>query len=460
MSAAGTPVDRSAPPQPGSLRPFHFPPTEQATLGNGMQLRFAASPGLGVATAALLLRASAVAEPAERAGLATLTASLLESGTRSRSAAEIADAFERLGVQVGVGAAWNATQLEVTGLASRLPAALELVAELVRSPAFPELEVERLRQEQLASILQRRAEPRGLADEMAARYIFAPASPFSRAVVGTAGTVGGLTRSDVEAFHAGHYSPVGATLVVTGDLDFAAASGLAESAFGSWSAAPAPEPATEIAARFQRRRVVLIDRPGAVQSEIRIGHVGVARSTPDYFPLVVMNAILGGAFSSRLNLSLREKHGFTYGATSAFVMRRHPGPFLVSTAVQTEVTAAAVREAFRELEGIREGQVSAAELADARNYLAGIFPLRLQTTEGLASRLAELALYDLPADYFDHYRDRILAVTAEEVHQVAQRRIDPERAVVLVVGDAAAVRPGLEELGLGETEVVAAGEVE
>jgi zinc protease len=203
--------------------------------------------------------------------------------------------------------------------------------------------------------------------------------------------------------------------------------------------------------------VVVVDRPGAVQSEIRVAQIGVARSTPDYFPIVVMNAILGGAFTSRLNLNLRETRGYTYGVSSGFTMRREPGPFMVSTAVQTEVTAPALAEITTEIATIRGEPVRDQEVADARSYLAGVFPLRLQTTDGTAGRIAELAAYDLPLDYFCDYRERLLEVTRPEVERVAREHLDPERMTIVVAGDAARVRDDLAALGLGPVEVIDPG---
>jgi len=417
----------------------------------------AATPGLPVATMSLLLDAGGLHEDPSRAGLASLTADLLESGAGERTAAGIADALERIGVQLGVTTAWDASHLDVTGLTGRIPEAAAILTELVRRPTFPDPEVERLRQEQLAGILQRRADPRALANEMASRFIFSEEPPFSRPLSGSLGSVEGLSRDDVRDFHARHYGPAMASLVIAGDLSAEEARALAEEHFGDWTGPAAEMARAAVAPREAGVQLVIVDRPGSVQSEIRVGHVGVARDTGDYFPLVVMNTILGGAFSSRLNLNLRERHGFTYGVSPAFVMRRLAGPFIVSTAVQTEVTAAALTEILREIGGIREAPVTAEELDDARNLLAGIFPLRLQTTEGVAARLAELALYSLPLDYYDTYRPRILAVTADEVHRVAQAHLRPGELAVVVVGDAAKIRDPLEAIGFAPVRVVEAG---
>lgn len=449
-----TQVDRSQPPAPGPLRPFHFPEIERFELSNGVPVLFARSEGIGVATMVVIADAGGVHESAERAGLAALTANLLESGAGGRSALQIADEVERLGLQLGTSANWDSVHVDLTGLSSRVAAGAGVVADLVLRPTFPDAEVERIRGETLAAIVQRRAEPRGLANEMASRYIFADDSPFSRPLGGTTETVRGLGRPDVVDYHAARFSAHGAAVVITGDLAPERARAIAEEGLGRWAVAPYDAPVAPARPRFTVTEVVIVDRPGSVQSELRVGHVGVPRDTADYSAILVMNAILGGAFSSRLNMNLRERHGFTYGVSSAFVMRRQPGPFLVSTAVQTEVTARALTEIFTELRGMRDGPVRPRELDDARSYLAGTFPLRLQTTEGIASRLAELAVHRLPLDHFDGYRQRIMDVTPEEVLAAAREYLQPDAAAVVIVGDAASIRGEVESLGLGPVSVV------
>ena len=453
MTRAHTQPVRATPPGPGPVRPFGFPTLERFDLPNGVPVLFARVEGLPVVTASVVVRAGGVDEPMSQAGLASLTGALLESGAGGRSGIEIADAMETLGIQLAVGCSWDFSQAEVTGLANRVPRAAGIVAELVRAPDFPADEVERLRGEHLASILQRRADPRGLANEMASRFIFDPTTPYSRALSGTTESLPALGREDVARFHAAAYAPARAALVVAGAIGRDEAEAIV-GPFGDWSGGEGVPTDAAVAPRSRERRVVIVDRPGSVQSEVRVGHVGVPRTTPDYFPITVMNTILGGAFTSRLNMSLREKHGFTYGVSSTYAMRRAPGPFLVATAVQTEATAAAVREIFREMEGMRAQPVSEAELVDARNYVAGVFPLTLQTTSGVASRLAELVLYGLPHDYFDRYPGQVLAVGTEEVQRVANDYLLPEEAAVVIVGDAAAIRAEIDALDLGPVEVV------
>ncbi len=446
-------LDRSRPPTPGPVRPFGLPHVERDELGNGLNVLSARHGRLPVVTSALVLEGGASGDPPSKAGLAYLVANTLEAGTRGRSADEVAWALESIGVEVQADARWDGVVLWVVSPRERLEAALDLFAEIVREPAFRLEEVERLRDEQLAEILQRQKEPRALAGDMAARFIFGREVPYARPLIGTSATVRDLGPADVEAFYRGWYAPRGAALLMVGDIDAADARALADARFGDWTGRPQPHPEFEVSPGVERATVFVVDRPGSVQSEIRVGDVGLERSHTDYFPVQVMNSLLGGAFTSRLNMSLRERHGFTYGIRSGFAFRRRPGPFLISTAVATDVTARAVEETLREIHRLRDELAPPDEVSAARDYLAGTLPLELQTTEQLAGRLADLVIYDLPDDYFDRYRERILAVTPEEVQRVARAHLRPERLAIVIVGDAAAIVPGLEQLGIGPVQV-------
>lgn len=446
-------IDRTRVPEPGEVVAFEFPAVQRRGLDNGLALLTARHGQFPLVTAVLVLDAGAAGEPADKAGLAHLTANALEAGTRSRSGEELAWALERLGVEFTAEASWDAVSLAITVPRQRLEPALELFAEIVRQPAFPEDEIARLRDEQLASILQRQKEPRALANDMAARFIFDPDVPYARPLIGLQTSVAGLTRDDVDAYYRANFQPAGGTLIMVGDIDPDAAAALAERHFGDWAAAPRRAVDFHVRRRVEKTTIFVVDRPDAVQSEIRIGDVGVPRHHEDYFPLLVMNCILGGAFTSRLNLSLRERHGFTYGVRSGFAFRRQPGPFIIQVAVATDVTAPAVREALREVNALREHGATPDEVSAARDYLAGILPLELQTTEQLAARLADLAVFSLPDDYFQHYPARIAAVDADDVRRVANEHLRPDRLAIVVVGDAQRVAPELEALGLGPVEV-------
>ena len=450
--AAG--FDRARVPGRGPLRPFHFPEVRRHALANGVQVLVAELHGFPVVTLDAVLDAGGLAEPGERAGVAALASGLLESGAGRRSADELAEVIDGLGLSLDSGVSWDTAQTGFTSLRSRMDEGVAVLADLVRRPAFPAAEVDRLRDERLATLVQRRATPSSLAEEVSYRYTFAAGSQYARPLAGLAATAGGLTRDDVAAFHAARYRPGGAALVAAGDVTLEEVVALAERWFGDWEGAADPVAPPDVRPGVDGTTLVIADRPGAVQSEIRVAHVGIERTAPDFAAASVMNIVLGGAFTSRLNLNLRERLGYTYGASSSFSSRRSGGTFSMTTAVQTEATAHSVSEMLREMEGMRQGHVTQAELDDARNFLAGVFPLGLQTTDGVATRLVTIATYGLPDDYYQHYRDDILAVTAEDVLEAAQRRLWPDRAAVVVAGDAAKVRGPLEELGLGPVEVV------
>jgi len=451
-------LDRSRAPAPGPLRPFHFPRVHRRALSSGLQVLVAESRSLPVVSMGVSLPVSGLDEDEDRAGVAALTADLLDSGAAGRSGLEIATELEGLGVLEDTGASWDSTYVGFTSLRARVEPAARILADLLLRPDFPEAELDRVRAQRLAGIAQRRADPGLLANEAALRFIFAPGSPYARPLSGTTRSLEGMTRSDVRDFHAARYLPAGATLIVAGDLGADEAVEIAEATLGDWAGGPEPAPIPLVEPRADAPRIVLVDRPGAVQSELRVGHVGISRTHPDYFPVTVMNQILGGAFSSRLNMSLRERHGYTYGLHSSFTTRRYPGPFLISTAVQSGATAASLREIFGEVRAIREAPVTPAELDDVRSYLAGVFPLRLETTVGVASRLSQIAVYGLPDDYFDGYRDRILEVTADDVLRAAREHLDPEGLVAVVVGDAGTLKEPLEEFGT--VRVLQPGELE
>ncbi len=451
MSAPG--IDRAQAPAPGPVKPFRFPTVRRAALGNGLNVLAAPYGQLPVVTAALVLEGGASGDPPSKAGLAYLAASALDAGTKRLGVDELAWELERLGVEFEAAPRWDGVILSIVAPRERLEPALDLFAEIVREPAFRVEEIERLRDEQLAEILQRQKEPRALASDMAARFVFGREVPYGRPLIGTSLTVRDLGPADVESFYRGWYAPRGAALLMVGDIEAEAARALADARFGDWTGQPYPRPQFEVTRGVDQATVFVVDRPGSVQAEIRIGDVGLARSHQDYFPLLVMNTLLGGAFTSRLNLSLRERHGFTYGARSDFTFRRRPGPFQVQTAVATDVTARAVEEILNEVHRLRDEPATSDEVAAARDHLAGTLPLELQTTDQLAGRLAELVVYDLPDDYFEHYPERIMAVTVDDVQRVARAHLRPERFALVVVGDAAAIAPSLEKLGVGPVEV-------
>jgi zinc protease len=393
--------------------------------------------------------AGALWDETGREGTAPLTAKLLLEGAGGLDGAELTEQFEQLGATIEAGADWDASIVSMTVTSQRLGKAAELFATVLRQPLFRSREIDRLKAERLAEILQLRAEPRGLADEAFESAVYHASSRYSKSLGGSEATVEAIEASDIQALYANRYSPATTTLIITGDVDVATGLSIAESNFGTWNG-----PAQHGAVRADKpardtRATIHIVRPDSQQSEVRIGHVGVPRTHPDYFDLVIVNAILGGLFNSRINLNLRETHAYTYGAFSAFDWRRDAGPLIVSTAVRPEVTAESITEVEKEIQRMRSEPVQPAELSLATSYLDGVFPIRYETTSAVAAALANQAIFGLPDDYFDTYRDRIRHVTAESVQRAAQRHLHPDRLQAVVVGDAA-ISEKLRALGFGE----------
>ena len=444
---------KPARPTPLSPRPYHFPRFTRRKLANGLQVLVAPVRKLPVASVVAMVDAGAVCDPAGTEGVAQLTAELLLEGTRRRDGVALADGFERLGASVEVATDWDGAIFSLTAMNSRIADAMALLGEVLREPAFPEREVERLRAERLAERLQLRAEPRGLADELFSRFLYESRSRFSLPESGTEASVEAITRDDVRRFYESRYQPATVTLLIVGDLSETDAIRLVEAAFGDWRGTSVGAVTPAFAAARKHRALHIVSKPDAKQTELRLGSVYLPRNHPDYHASVVMNAVLGGLFSSRINLNLREKHGYTYGAFSTIDWRRQAGPFVVSSAVQMEVTAPAAREALGEIERFRGDLIDEDELTLATNYLVGVFPIRFETTAAIAGALASLVRYDLPENFYDTYRDQMRAVTPADVQRVAREHLDVQTLQLLAVGDAVTIRKPLEELGFGPVTV-------
>lgn len=447
-------LDRTVAPAPGPLRAFDFPPVMRHALDTGLPVEVVGVPHLPLVTAVLVLPAGEAELSEARGGQAVLAGDALEGGTEVRNGVELAEALEDIGADMDVSTGWNATVVSLSCLADHFQEGLALLGEMVLQPAFPEAEVARMRDQQRARIRQRGMDPGALAADHSVRFIYADGEPYARHLLGTEESVEAATPATLAGLTEALYRPRGSGLVVAGDVEPDEALRAAGEVFGEWTGAAPARRDPEGIARARERRIQVVDRPGAVQSELRIGHPGVRRGIPDYAALVVANAVFGGVFSSRLNLNLRERHGFTYGVRARFAYRRGPGPFTIGTAVDTGVTASAIREAVAEAERyVAEGPTE-EEVASARDYIAGIFPLQLESTGQVASRVAELLIYDLPLDTWATHRDRIRGVDREAAWRAAKDHIRPGEFRVTVVGDAEAVVPDLEALDLGPVEVV------
>ena len=437
---------RRSPPSPGTAPRFEFPRVDRAHLPNGLLLQVCPLASPPVASALLFMRFGELDLPRERAGLAVLTGASLDGGTIRRNGGEMAEAMERLGARISVRVGWEGTSVSVSCASEKLPSALALLAETVREPAFPERETVRVRNQQLAGIRKREADPAGMASTEAARRYFASDTPYARPRTGFSASVGEATSAVARELAAKGYRPQGSTLVVAGNVTPASVRRMAHEHFGDWSGETRRGELPEPRAAIRERRAWVVNRPGSVQSEVRVGHLGVSARTPDLFPLTIGNLILGGMFSSRLNLALRERHGYTYGAKSRFWLRSQPGPFEVDTSVGTETTAPAVREILTELESFAEEGPSELEVATARDFAIGAFGLGLETAGQVAARLAFAAIHGLPDDHYPSYRERISEVTTGDVQEAMGRHLRPSECQVIVVGEADEVAPPLAEV--------------
>tara|TARA_B100000686_G_scaffold73849_1_gene79629 strand:- start:10247 stop:11599 length:1353 start_codon:yes stop_codon:yes gene_type:complete len=445
--------DRSVIPEAGPIRDFKAPWVMADKLDNGLKIKVARAPLVPVVTISLVLEAGEDVLGTDHAGLAVLTGDSLEGGTKKWSGSELASQLENNGTGLSVDTDWDCTTVSLSCLADRLDTVLGVLAEVILNPLFPEDEVNRFVSQELALIEQRKMNPGSIASNRMRKMLYGE-MPYGRPLGGTEESLANVNPGAVLNFWKERYVPGGSGLVVVGDVDMSEIKDLTSKYFSDWTglAVPGSHPKSESA--LNPKKMFLVDRPGSVQSEIRIGHIGQDRSTKDYFPLIVANTILGGAFTSRLNANLREKNGFTYGIRSSFQYRRSAGPWGVSTAVGTEVTADAVREAVFEVEKFVTEGPSQEEIESSRDYIAGVFPLRFETTDHIASHVVNTLVYGLPDDYYQSHRERVRMVTQDDVHQAVVRCIRPDEMTIVIVGDAQSVKDPLLELGWGDLEIL------
>ena len=448
--------DRSHPPTLGPAPTLNLPAIQKRALSNGLPVWIIESHQVPIAQINVVVLSGSADDPAGKFGVGSLTAAMLDEGAGTRSALEIADVVEGLGATLATTSSFDSSAIRLNVPVARLQDALPLLADVALRPTFTGADLERLRQERLTALLQARDDPSSIAAAAFARLVFG-AHRYGTGAIGTEATVAAFTAGDLKSFHAAHYVPSNAALIVVGDVRSDALLPLLEQQFGGWKGPAHPRTSIPEAAQVPHRRVVLVDKPGAAQSQIWIGMVGVARSTPDYFPIQVLNTILGGSFTSRLNQNLREQHGYAYGASSAFDMRRSPGPFLAAAGVQTDKTGEALREFFNEFAAIGK-PIGKDELSKTRNYLALSFPGEFETTSQLSRKLEELIVYRLPESHFSQYMGNVQAVRADQVQKAAAKYIRQSHFMVVVVGDRKAIEPGVRALRLARIEVMTVDE--
>ena len=437
-------------PKPGPNPKLVLPAIEKTKLSNGLDVWMVEQKELPIVALNLILKSGQGNEPDDRTGVANMTSALLDDGTKTRSADDITNQLQALGIQgINSGSSWDSTGVSMQTLSKNLDPALDIYADVVMNPAFPDKEIESLRGRQVVALRQQKANPNAVGNIVYNRVLYGD-HPYGRD--NTEATIKAITRDDIVKFYDSTYRPNNGVLIVVGDFDKATLKSKLEKAFAGWKAGEVANRDLPSAKSLDKTGIYLVDRPNAAQSVVSIGQVGIDRSNPDYFPVVVMNSILGGGITSRISMNLREDKGYTYGANSGFVFRRNAGPFRAGGDIQTAVTKEAIVEFMKELNGIRGGKPATQEELDYnKQSLIRRYPAGFETVGAISNQLSNLVVYGLPDTYFNDYISKVNAVTLADVNRVATKYLDPSKMAIVIVGDRKVIEPGLKDLGYSIT---------
>jgi zinc protease len=443
-------LDRTKRPEGKPAPHVQLPAIQKATLKNGLKIWLVEMHKLPYVAFNMVIQAGSDQDPVATPGLASLTADMLDEGTKTRDALKIAADLEKIGASLGTNATLDFSYITLGTLSKYLDKALDIYTDVIANPAFPQKDLDRLRKQRLTQLMQQKDSPVAIANNAYSYILYTDQHPYGNNQIGTEASLNGFKQADLQKFCDSYFRPNNATLIVVGDTKLDDVVSKLENGLEGWKQGevninPVPAPPA-----VDKMRVYLIDKPGAPQSEIRIGYPSLARSTPDYFPVQVMNRMLGGQFTSRINLNLREKHGYTYGARSGFQMQKGPGPFTASSGVIAEKTDSSVIEFLKELKLMQESGLSDEELTYAKKGLTGNFALGFETPAQIAGSLANIVIYNLPEDYYQTYLQNIEGVTVKDVQSVSGKYLDTSKMVVVIVGDLAKIRDGILKLNLGE----------
>jgi zinc protease len=446
-------ADRSRLPDLGPERPFTFPAIRRTTLANGLRVWTVEHRQVPLVSVLALLPVGASSDPSDRPGLAAITGDLLDEGCGDRSALDVHEALGRIGAQLDVDVGHDATVLGLTTLERYLGPGLELMRDMLIRPRFEQREFDRVRDLRLNRLLQLRDMPPALADRAFAQLLYRN-HPYGHLPIGTEGALRALMIRDITSFHRRAFAPGRTTVIAVGDKSHESLVTAVRRAFEGWTlepVEPVADPDLFPAPVPPQTRLAVVHRAGSAQAELRIGHVALPRRTPDYHGALVANMILGGQFVSRINMNLREDKGYTYGARTSFEFRRAPGPFVLHASVQHDATADALREALGEIRAIRgERPVTREELELGRASLTRGYPRNFETADQVARAAAQIALYDLPEDYFTAFVPKVLSLNEDDVTAIAAKHIYPSRLLTVIVGDRDKLTPSLKALDIGE----------
>ena len=441
-------LDRTKPPKAGPPKDVQFPDYTDTILPNGINLLVIENDKIPAVSIRLVFKNAGSYFDNGKFGLSSLTAELLTKGTKNRSASEIADEIDFVGGNLNSGSDWDGSYVSLSLLKKHLATGLEVLADVVLNPVFSEEEISRVKEQRISSIIQGKDDAGNLSDKMFNKVLFG-SHPYAFPAEGTEESVNNMEKTDFETFYRNHYNPQDLVLAFVGDITKDEAVEIVNRYFNKWD--EKPERISDITLYLlndtKPNSVYIVDKPGAVQSNIRVGHIGISRNNPDFVAVIVMNTILGGYFGSRINYNLREKHGFTYGARSGYNTRIYPGDFSVDTDVRNEVTDTSITIIIEELRKIINEEVTDEEIETVKNYLTGIFPLQLETPNAVASRVINLKLYDLPKNYYSKYISSISSITKQDIMEAARKYLKPDRLYIVVSGDSGALKDKLNKFG-------------
>jgi len=434
-------------PKAGADPKFSLPEIKKTKLSNGLNVWIVEQNELPIVSMNLVVNTGGTADPTDRAGLAAFTASLMNTGTSSRNATEISNQLQALGASVNSSANWDSANVSLQSLTRNLDAALDIYADVVTRPAFPESELNTQKMRALVGLRQRKDNPNAIAGVVYSSLLYGKSHPYGKSLTGDQASITAMNRGEIEGFYKMYYRPNNATLIVVGNANEKTLIPKLEKAFAGWKSADVPKVEVPANANFDAPGIYIIDKPGAAQSVVTIGQVGVSRDNPDFYPLRVMNSILGGQFSARVNMNLRAEKGYTYGARTAWNFRRGAGPFEASADVQTAVTKDSVVEFMKELNGIRGSiPVTAAELEYNKQSLIRSYPSGFETVGQISAQLANLVVYGLPDATFNEFIGNINRVSLTDINRVANRYLTPDKMAILIVGDRSVIEPRLAEI--------------
>jgi len=444
-------LDRSVRPQSQPVPKVRLPEFQKATLSNGLNIWMVEDHSLPLAAMNLVIQAGSDHDPLDKPGIASMAAEVLDEGTTTRNALQISDELDFIGANMNVRSTFDGTFLSLNTLTKHMDKALDVYLDVLTNATFPEKEFVRLKEQRLTSLLQQKDRPGTIANLSFNYIIYGVQHPYGNDPSGSEQSISSMTRDDLVSFYQTYYRPNNATLIVVGDVTLKDIATRLERGLASWKSTTIPAFQHRPASSVEKRSVYLIDKPGAAQSEIRIGYPAVARNSPDFFPITIMNRVLGGQFTSRLNLNLREKRGFSYGVRSAFQFNKYPGPFVASGGVTTAKTDSSLQEFMYEIGKMYREGVTADELQFVKKSLTGSFALGFETPAQIAGAIQNVVLYSLPENYYQTYLENIERVALDQVQRVATKYLDTSKMAVVIVGDLKVIKDGIEKLQLGET---------